>query len=77
VKNPSLSPKPQLSPAAYAQAGGWPCIFCKSKNIEAHGPVEVHGGGASQDVECLNCHGKWTDDYGIIGYTVVEYPKGR
>ena len=38
------------------------CPVCDSFNIEGDW-VEISGGEASQDVECLSCNATWTEVY--------------
>lgn len=56
----------------------WRCPFCGSDNIEADS-VDIEGGEAFQDCNCIDCEGVWRDIYvrkglavGPMVYTLPE-----
>ena len=56
----------------YIKAGGIRCPFCDSEEIDNRGDVQTDLGVAWQDVECLECHALWTDQYELVGFETDE-----
>jgi hypothetical protein len=57
--------------AAYVASGGTRCLHCGHAQLEG-GPVEVDGGGASQEVRCPGCGRGWLDLYTLTGVAEEE-----
>ena len=61
----------QMTEKQYVDISGSRCPFCGSENVEGES-FDHYGEGVSQDIECLDCGKKWTDDYALAGYTEIE-----
>ena len=60
-----------LNSKEYAKKGGVVCPFCYSKDIEGDGKVETDStfvGKSWQNMSCIDCEAKWTDQYKLTGY---------
>jgi hypothetical protein len=49
----------------YLAHRGIRCLYCKSRAIEG-GLVDIDSGGASQEVNCLDCERTWVDYYKLV-----------
>ncbi len=59
------------TPEEYAAVKGVCCPACGSFNTSG-GPVDVDGGYAFQEIDCLECDSSWTDVYRLVGYINLE-----
>ena len=68
---PNLAKEPQSIRrlADYVRFGGTHCLYCRENDIEG-GPVDIDGGCASQEMNCLKCGRYWHDLYSLSG--VIE-----
>jgi hypothetical protein len=55
----------------YLECRGLRCPFCGDEDLEG-GPVEIDGGGASQEMSCLACDRQWYDVYTLTGFVPDE-----
>jgi len=51
---------------AYLEGGGGRCPACGSEDITG-GSVEIEGGHAHQEVDCVDCDATWRDVYTLSG----------
>ena len=57
----------------YIDAGGVHCPYCKGENRQ-FSSIEVEGGGAHQQIECIDCGARWADSYLLVGIVELEKP---
>jgi transposase-like protein len=57
-----------LTEEEYIDNGGVLCPYCKSKDIEAVGPVDLDGSYGVQRVVCSECEKEWSDCYTLTGF---------
>lgn len=50
----------------YVDNGGLFCPWCRSKDIAGKGNILAVSSGATQEIECNNCHKRWTDVYCLV-----------
>jgi len=69
----------------YVLSGGVKCPFCKDGDVNRMsypspdrigGFVEIHVGGATQEISCLGCGGHWTDVYSLVRIDQDEEAEG-
>lgn len=56
----------------YIVSNGVFCPYCRSYDIEGQIGFEMSDTGITQNVECNNCHKKWTDIYRLVDVEEME-----
>lgn len=65
----------QMSNREFVKLGALQCPFCRSWKIEGSGDSEFGDEYAVNEVTCHDCWASWTDDYKLVGYTVIDEPE--
>jgi len=65
-QNLGKEPQSMRRLADYVRFGGTHCLYCRANDIEG-GPVDIEGGCASQEMNCLKCGSSWHDVYSLSG----------
>ena len=60
-----------MSQTEYIKNGGSKCSFCGSEEIEGE-PFEANGGTCNQDLICLDCDSRWSDEYVLKEYIILD-----
>ena len=58
--------------ADYLKSRGVHCPFCKGKDIQGSGSLDMEAGEISQVMACLGCGEKWIDLYKLSGVQEME-----
>lgn len=65
--NASLPATP-MTDDEYVQTQGLRCPYCRERDVEGVGGVEIDAGYATQEVRCNSCERHWIDRYHLMGY---------
>lgn len=65
-----------MTAGQYARHAGMKCpMGCEGGDFDGEG-ISIESGGASQEVSCRECGANWTDEYKLVGYSLLFDGKG-
>ena len=68
---PEMAPDRPQREIDYLAAGGLHCPVCQSEDIIGESWT-AEGGTCWQEVYCGECGSRWTDDYDLVGLTILH-----
>jgi len=63
---------PKMTNLEYVEEGGEFCPECRSGRVSSTDRMQTDFAIAWQEIRCLSCCAKWTDQYKLVGYTQEE-----